>query len=146
MIYKFFYNTFAQQYHGIMTWLKHKSEENLNSASILLDNKLYASSIHCYYYACLQLVKCVLNNKLGISYQEQDDTKEDSHNLVIKKLYENLKRKDIAKANIFKRCIDDLKYPRTRADYKNVQIQSKDATSARNKSDSVIKLINEQYA
>ena len=146
MIYNFFYDTFAQQYHGVMTWLKYKSDENLISAKILLDNKMYASCIHCYYYACLQLTKKALNDKLKISYKKQDDTKEDSHKFVISKLYEDFKRKDKTKANVFSRCIDDLKYLRTKADYKNVQILDRDAFSAKNKSDSVIKLIKEQYA
>ena len=129
-----------------MTWLKCKSKENINSASILLDNKLYASCIHCYYYACLQLIKCILNNELKISYSEQDHKGEDSHKLVIEKLYEDFKRKDVVKANVFKRNIEDLKYSRTRADYKNVEILDKEAFHARNKSNSVIKLMQEQYA
>lgn len=129
----------------IMTWLKNKSEENINSADILVNNKLYAASIHCYYYACLQLIKYVLCHKLSVDYQEQDNAKSDSHIFVIVKLYKILKRKNTKYANEFDRNINDLKYARVRADYKNVEIIEEEAIKANTKSKYIIDLINKQY-
>jgi uncharacterized protein (UPF0332 family) len=39
---------------------KTKSEESLKAAVVLINNKLFNSSVHCSYYACVQLLNYIL--------------------------------------------------------------------------------------
>lgn len=49
-----------------------KAQENLKAAELLIANAMYASSIHCSYYASLQLSKRKLMESGGLSYDQQD--------------------------------------------------------------------------
>lgn len=63
-----------------MSLIKHKSEENLEAAKILNNNIKFTSSVHCSYYAILQMMKYVLSAKCDISYEKQNEMREkDSH-------------------------------------------------------------------
>ena len=53
-----------------MSKLKEKSEFNFDAAQLLIDNYLYAPSVHCSYYSCFQLMKFTMNNFFGIGYDE----------------------------------------------------------------------------
>ena len=64
-----------------------KAQENLKAAELLIANAMYASSIHCSYYASLQLSKRKLMESGGLSYDQQDQEvkkqQTDTHNFVI---------------------------------------------------------------
>ena len=64
-----------------MANMKKKSEENVLSAVLLIDNSLFTSSVHCSYYAGFQFTKYVLANFCGIDYerQEKESKGKDSH-------------------------------------------------------------------
>ena len=59
-----------------MSLIKYKSEENLEAAKLLNDNKKFTSSVHCSYYAVLQIMKYALNEKCHISYEKQNEPKD----------------------------------------------------------------------
>ena len=100
-----------------------KAQENLKAAELLIANAMYASSIHCSYYASLQLSKRKLMESGGLSYDQQDQEvkkqQTDTHNFVI-----------FSTEN----CVTDtIKYRhllRKKADYQNHPISQIEATEA----------------
>ncbi|MDY0280344.1 MAG: hypothetical protein RBR35_07270 [Salinivirgaceae bacterium] len=55
-----------------MSYLRQKSEFNLDAAKLLQSNSLFAPSVHCSYYSCLQLLKATIIEFFGVSYEELD--------------------------------------------------------------------------
>ena len=95
-----------------------KSDKTFDSAEILVKNDQKNSSIHCYYYSCLQLLNHFLNIHCRYSEQEIRDFANDkeSHNKVINLVKTKLHEKDINALNIFGE-LNLLKKDRVRADY-----------------------------
>ena len=111
-----------------MTILKEKHQLNIEAADLLIKNSNFAPSIHCNYYSHFQYIKYILNQKFGISYDDQaskvEMTKGGSH-IVIKNLfYEQLRSLNVKEKQItdFNKKHERLKSLRTRADYKNEKI------------------------
>jgi hypothetical protein len=109
-----------------MSFWSIKSQQNETAAQLLRDNGLYASSIHCSYYRCIQLMVHLLVNKNYITKEELDESTDggkSSHNFLISKIALTLyKKNQNTKANDFKRTITSLRLNRTDADYKNLEI------------------------
>lgn len=107
-------------------YLKGKSEHNISAAQMLIENKLYAPSVHCAYYSCFQLMKYVLN-ELGVEYTEQETlTKnKDSHKIIISQVEQYITN-FLVRQN-FNRYCEKLKIARKKSDYQNEPIISKEA-------------------
>jgi len=133
-----------------MSYLKQKSEFNLLAAEKLLQHNLYASSVHCSYYACFQLMKFTLKNIYNIDYEKQSEeissSKLNSHGYVIgiikKKIKLNLT--DTSEFRYFDRIITDLKMFREESDYHNIQIDSDKGRLALKKANELILLITKK--
>lgn len=95
-----------------------KSDKTFDSAEILVKNDQKNSSIHCYYYSCLQLLNHFLNIHCRYSEKEIRDFANDkeSHNKVINLVKTKLDEKGINALNIFGE-LNLLKKDRVRADY-----------------------------
>lgn len=107
-----------------MSYLKNKSDFNIDGAELLINNSLYAPSVHCSYYSVFQLMKARYISKKNISYQ--DYTNESSNNLGSSHTYliNNFclligNHRDSLE---FKRKVKDLKVFRTKSDYDNIEI------------------------
>ena len=111
-----------------MTKLKQKSEFNFDAAKVLIDNNLYAPSVHCAYYSCFQLMKFALKDFCGIEYIELRRriglSQQNTHSFVIKELGNEIIKNDRHTYNEFSRKIKDLKTFRTDSDYENTEIIS----------------------
>lgn len=106
-----------------------KAEDNLNASALLIDNKLYAPSIHCSYYAGFQMSKRMLAD-CGISYEEQDqaakDLTTDSHKYIISTTEEH-----VSDPIRYRHNIGTLKRLRKKSDYLNQEIVEAEANAAK---------------
>ena len=138
------------------TALRSKSEENTKSANLAIQGTHYASSIHCSYYACLQLMGHIQRSDFGMTdaevENEQDSTQGSSHILLISKFEEKLflspklqnnQRRELTKW--FKKLIGDLKEKRKKADYKNVKIEKYEAKECLKMSDEIIEFLTKFF-
>lgn len=110
-------------------YITKKAEHNLKAASLLIENELYAPSIHCSYYAGFQMSKRKLA-ECGITYDEQDqaarDLSTDSHNYIITTTEEYVSDPIKYRHNIGK-----LKRLRKKSDYLNQEIVKAEAEAAK---------------
>ena len=109
-----------------MSYLKNKSEFNIDGAELLIDNNLYSPSIHCSYYSVFQLMKTVYCSKRNITFEDYSLNAQSqigsSHNILIREfcgLYG-----DRRESRNFNRKVSDLKASRIKSDYDDYQIDS----------------------
>ncbi len=92
-----------------------KSEENNQSADILIKHKKYASSVHCAYYSAFQFMLYV-QNKLESKVVKQSGSKKSSHVTLSNYIAKLIKEK--ADAEKFNKIFRKIKRNRISADYK----------------------------
>lgn len=100
--------------------MKTKANDNLYSAQLLINNKLYTTSVHCSYYAAFQNMKYMLantpNNPIPLATQDSN-TGYCSHEYI---LLEVKNRLNIS-PNEKRKFVDEVRYlkkERVDADYK----------------------------
>ncbi|MCS6795178.1 MAG: hypothetical protein NZ516_04395 [Raineya sp.] len=97
---------------------------------MLFDNHLYSACVHCYYYACIQLMLYILCDKYQMTQQhiekEQKNSSTSFHNWIIGK-FRGLLQYD----RNFSNKITQLKKFRIEADYYSNEIQKSAAELAR---------------
>lgn len=106
----------------IMSVLIAKSKENISSAQLLINNKCFASSIHCSYYSSVQIMieilftqyKFTRNTLLTTAKNESSGSHVFAINYLFKRMDEKSER---LKAVDFNREVGKLKYKREHADY-----------------------------
>jgi uncharacterized protein (UPF0332 family) len=140
------------------THLSHKYEQNLMSAKLLIDNKFYASSVHCSYYALFQFMLCKINNYTKMSFEDISLSMKgkDSHNgtkeMLLTLLRKFLITNDLDARQVdvlnhqfrkLRRKIDDLKIYRNESDYQNCEIDEKKGLVSLTISNDVINKFNE---
>lgn len=110
-----------------MSKLRQKSDINIAAAKLLLDKTYYASSVHCSYYSCFQLLKYTIMDFFGIDYvtlssnisTSEQNTHQYIINFISNKLTEYAGSND---SRDFKRKIKDLKQYRFESDYENIDV------------------------
>ncbi len=110
-----------------MSKLREKSEFNFDAARLLIDNYLFAPSVHCSYYSCFQLMKFTIKNFFHISYDELNqkvsvNTSGGTHSYVTNFFNKEVKKKGISDYSEFSRKIKDLKEFRESSDYDDSEI------------------------
>jgi len=134
-----------------LSFLKEKSNFNLDAAQILIDKySYYAPSIHCSYYGVFQYITSTLN-RLGETYEKISSDINNSkgtsfplssHEYPIKLIVEKVTaNSDTIYGNNVKNKIKDLKTFRRIADYDNVQITSDQGAKALNLGNEIVSLI-----
>lgn len=123
--------------------MKKKSEENVLSAVLLIDNSLFTSSVHCSYYAGFQFTKYVLANFCGIDYerQEKESKGKDSHFYIqseMEKRFEDSERLNFIDYNKY---FNKLKKFRKKADYSQDFINKEEAEKACSCAEKLIDLL-----
>lgn len=121
-----------------MSKLKEKAKFNIMAAELLQRESLYAPSIHCSYYSCLQLLKVTMNEFYEVDYAtlEQDireaRTKEklNTHTYLIKKVGDGVREYSKVEHTQFSRKIKDLKAYREQSDYEDVEITTTESSKA----------------
>lgn len=131
-----------------MSFLKNKSEFNLDGAKLLIANNCYAPSVHCSYYSVFQFLKHKFIRLKNITYivfsQNSRNDVRTSHKYLIDEFCLHLQSDSGNKLSIFevrslKRDIEDLKQFRVESDYDNVQIDSEASRKALSLSESILK-------
>lgn len=111
-----------------MSLLK-KSEQNIISAKLLKDNNLFASSVHCSYYSCVQRMLNIVHVHMG---SDKDDLKNKckinatgSHVIMANEVKLELFRVSMndSESQFFSNNIGNLKRNREAADYHQVDIE-----------------------
>lgn len=146
---------FSIKNYLIMSYLKIKSEENLKAADHLINKSLYAPSIHCSYYACVQKMLSILQNRMTPQELEKEQNNAFSelgggiHSFMINKLCELLmKDKKAVKNNEsrnFSNEINQLKNIRINADYKDKAISKPLSHDCLMKADELITILNTYF-
>lgn len=95
-----------------------KSDKTFESAELLVANSHKNSSIHCYYYSCLQLLNHFLVAHCRCSEQQVKDLVNDkeSHNNLMNFVKEKLNEEGINSIKIFSE-LQLIKKERVKADY-----------------------------
>jgi hypothetical protein len=131
-----------------LTHLSDKSKENIEAAEMLISNSMYASSVHCSYYAMLQHLTCKLVTSWNISFIELSNkskaSKKNSHQFLINEGLDIVekKRNSFVRRGL-KNDIRDLKQYREESDYHNLQIGESKGRNALALSRKIIKNIEE---
>jgi len=114
---------------GGVTAFKQKSEINKHAADILEKEYLYAPTVNCLYYSCLQFTIHLLISKWGFTEKnisiEISNSKGGSHSFYIGKSVAFIAKKDKFAANNLRRSIGKLKVLREDAEYRSIAIDSK---------------------
>ena len=90
-----------------MSFLNNKSDFNLEGAKLLIENSLYAPSVHCSYYSVFQKLKYKYTTKASISYDELTQNifadKRNTHKYVIDEfcnfIQDRYKKRELAMNN-----------------------------------------------
>ncbi|OIP05778.1 MAG: hypothetical protein AUJ97_00155 [Bacteroidetes bacterium CG2_30_32_10] len=125
-----------------MSKLRQKSDFNIDAASALLKQNLFAPSVHCSYYSCFQLLKHTIKNFCSIDYETQaaniSATQQKTHQYVINYITNELKTlSSVFESQDFKRKINDLKQFRVESDYENIEVSSDKGNEAFNKANEI---------
>ncbi len=130
-----------------MSFLKQKSEFNIQSAKELIELTYYAPSVHCSYYASFQFMKYSLQVFRKISYDQIEtdcrNSEFSTHVFIINNILQELSSKITAKFEFqnLSRKIKDLKAFRIKSDYHNSQIINEEAKKSLEFSEEIIKTI-----
>jgi uncharacterized protein (UPF0332 family) len=142
--------TFTNQFFKTLSKLQEKSNLNFDAAALLLDKGLYAPSVHCSYYSCLQLLKFAINDFFGIDYSTLSSNiatlKTNSHQYIVNFVYSELKKNvQIDEARKFKHTIKDLKNYRVESDYHDIDIDSEKGYKAYEKAKELRGYLKEMF-
>lgn len=130
-----------------MDFLKEKSKFNIDSAQCLIENNLYAPSVHCSYYGSFQFMKHKLKNCRNATYGDIEvaclNYKGGTHGYIIDNILQELKatinnNREFAE---IKRIIKDLKAFRIKSDYYDSQILNEEAQKSIDYSKEIIQTI-----
>jgi hypothetical protein len=130
-----------------MSKLNEKSKFNIAAAELLIEKDLYAPSIHCSYYSCLQKIKSTFPSFFGITYNQIDiniaSGNKNEHTYLISFIEEQIFSNvgDFEFRN-FHNNIKDLKQFRVESDYKNIEVTSDQSKKALNKAVEINKLLS----
>ena len=134
--------------------IRNKSIQNIKAAELLIKNsdekeQYYASSIHCAYYSCFQLLKYTLNCKCDIKIPyciQNSKTKSMSHenikDAIIKDLQSNA---EFYELTTFRTSFSNLKKLRMKADYYNQIVDLTDAKEDISDEENIKNILYEKY-
>jgi len=111
---------------GTIYSFKDKSNKTFESGEFLKDNGHFNSSIHCFYYSCIQITNHFFQVKLNLSDSDLRDLfkTEHSHNKTLQLIIDNIGK---SKRRAIKNNFDDLKQKRVQADYRQFYLSEDDS-------------------
>lgn len=134
-----------------MSYLKNKSEFNIEAAKKLIENNLYAPSVHCSYYSCFQMLKFKMKDFFGITYEQLGSNISSSsirgtHEYIISFYKESIREySDRQRALTFSRNIKELKLFREKSDYEDIEITKTESDKAFKKAEVVLNFIKTYF-
>ncbi len=133
-----------------MSEISLKSQENLNSGIILKKNKFYSSSIHCFYYSCVQIMIHILLTSLHKQETEIETESRNSgstfHNWLINKIYTEHRKINRNKSLQFQRKIYKLKRIRVESDYKNIRVDYNKCDKSEKIAKEILNILNKDFS
>jgi hypothetical protein len=138
-----------------MSELLKKIGRKRSVGSLLIDNKLYAPSIHCSYYACFQKLKNLIAEAYHCEYAELDNELRDlndkyrkrnkrtiaTHEFYIGYKLDHLIRREGADHRLINK-LNDLKTYRNKSDYENIPVKPEISKNVFSLSQKVIQELN----
>jgi len=110
---------------GTISSLRNKSRSNKEAALLLFNNEYYNSSVHCFYYSCLQLSIVILISKFNLTYdflkQEAKENGQNSNHYYVNKLMICIEDEEISRD--YGNTMTSLKSLRKQADYDPIKIE-----------------------
>lgn len=132
-----------------MSFYREKSRYNSEAANLCLKNNLYAPSVHCSYYSCVQYMFHVLFEKLKMTRKEfnkkRSSYKGRSHMMAIDLVETDLRFKKKNDADEFQDMMRQLKKLREKSDYGNCIINQKEGWKALHFSKGIKNILNKNY-
>jgi hypothetical protein len=135
-----------------MSFIKTKSDENIAIANQLISmtTPYYATSVHCSYYSCVQLMIHILIEDFGKTESEIDNEPRAAnmafHNWIIDVFFREITiRRNPREAYQFKQKIGELKRARVNADYRNIAIIEQTSRIALQKAHQTINYLNTNF-
>lgn len=132
-----------------MSGFKDKSEQNSRATEILLKQSLYASSIHCSYYAFVQNLLHVLF--VRIKYNEnqfKNDLQQHNtgtHRWASKLIEFELAKKSMKDYKYYQKVFAEVKFLREKSDYSANAMTPDDGYEAQTKARSLNQLLNQMF-
>ncbi|MDE5760215.1 MAG: HEPN domain-containing protein [Bacteroides sp.] len=120
--------------------MKNKSDNNMLSAQILIDNKQFTSSVHCSYYAVFQYMKYMLANTSDrpITFATQDaHSGESSHEYILTEIKNRINAKP-QMIRTFTQTVRLLKNNRVDADYHHKDFSDEESITCRDLANTLI--------
>ena len=117
-----------------MSFILSKSDANYDSAEYLSQGGYFASSIHCAYYSCLQLMIFIYKKEKGTdpNFDSFGVNEKGFHNYLFNCVIQLIKNKNqIRTLNTY---FGDLKRSRVKSDYYDNEIKPVESTEALKKS------------
>jgi len=121
-----------------MTQLKEKSKFNFDAADLLIKGSLYAPSVHCSYYGCFQLMKFIIKDFFGKTYNQLNSdiavSRKNTHKYIIDYIAKEIRdNASLVEFRNFSNTINDLKRFREQSDYEDIEIDFDLSAKALNK-------------
>jgi hypothetical protein len=118
-----------------MKILLEKSKSSIEASSLLKQEEHFASSIHCSYYSCIQLMRHILfniHNEDEAYFDRSDKVKsKSSHEYLLNQVVLNLHKLGAkVDLNKFRNNFRDIKELRKNADYKQIRIFERECNIA----------------
>ena len=133
-----------------MSNMKIKSEDNFKAANLLQENNFYNTSIHAFYYSCIQKLIYILRTSFHLTeleITEEFSNSKNGHNYYINKVFNDCKNNRLSrkKCNYFKNNIYKLRKSRTKADYKEELATKEKSIKAEERTKNILDLLEEAY-
>lgn len=118
-----------------------KSQDTYNSGEMLRSNNLHNSSIHCYYYACVQLCNHVFVKTENLTDDQIRSTfkKLGSHHQTINKIVSKV---GLSSRKTLTVNLSTLKDKRQLADYRMFSLDKDDSQDAKDLCDDILGCLN----
>jgi len=130
--------------------LENKSELNIEAARKLIEENLYAPSVHCSYYSCFQLLKFKMNDFFDVTYEQLtadiSSSPKGTHEYIIDFYIQTIRNNaNNWKSVDFKRNIKDLKLFREKSDYEDINITKNQSDKAYRTAEYLLKFIKDTF-
>lgn len=134
-----------------MSVFREKSSQNFNAATILQQNefRLYNSSIHCAYYACVQELLHIIFLKFNITKEQFEQgrrsSKDGTHGWAFKLIELEIAKKDRQNFKWLQKTFPELKKMREDADYSDKMLGVGESAKAFELSQSIVRLLKTSF-
>ncbi|CAD0220276.1 Eukaryotic translation initiation factor 5 [Chryseobacterium sp. JV274] len=118
-----------------------KSQNTYDSGDVLRSNNMFNSSIHCYYYTCMQAMNHVFHIKENLTDSQIRDLSKtsESHNNAINRLVKII---GLSSRNALTVDLMKLKEKRQLADYREFLLDDDDSIESKGLCDNVMVQLN----